>query len=403
MPPTDIILTENSRREGVALDADEADALRRSGLVEIMPAWEPGHYSLTARPVVGRIALPRRSVALQPKAPLANLFTMLARLAGQPHLHVSDDALADYAEGDAALLGLVDLYLQALDAYLVAGLRRRPTPVTEATPFVRGKLLLTPTLRQPPARRHHPITRRTEWSADTLVNQLLKQAACVAHQTLSTNHLRPPTTHHPLFALSRRLDLALDQLHVVADTRHQETAFDRVHLNRLEGDAAPALVLARWLVAGCAPALDPGGRPFPVFWLDVARLFEAFVAHLLADELPNARVTAQRTLPLDQAEQVSLRPDVVVQRRGGLPLVLDTKYKLPGPPQPGDLYQLLTYCQALGSAHGGLVYPAPTSTTPLVVRQSGLTVHALALDLGTPPADFGAACATFLAHVEALL
>ncbi len=395
MPPTDIVLRENSRLDGVALTPDEADALRRSGLVEIAPAWEPGHYSLTARPVVGRIALPRRSVTLQPKAPLANLFTLLARLAGQPHLHVDPHALAGYAEGDAALLGLVNLYLQALDAYLAAGLRRRPMPVTEATPFVRGKLLLTPTLRGSPARRHRPITQRTEWSADTLVNQLLKQAARVAQHTLLT-------AHPPPGVLARRLDLALDQLHAVADTAHPATAFDHVHLTRLEEDAAPALVLARWLVAGCAPALDPGDRPFPVFWLDVARLFETFVARLLADEL-DAQVTAQRTLPLDQAEQVSLRPDVVVQRRGRLPLVLDTKYKLPGPPQPADLYQLLTYCQALGAAHGGLVYPAPTATPPLIVRQSGLTVHALALDLGAPPGDFAAACTAFLAHVSALL
>ena len=395
MPPADILLTENSRLEGVALDADEADMLRRSGLVEISPAWEPGHYSLTARPVVGRIALPRRSVVLRPKARLANLFTMLARLAGRPHLHVDRDALAEYAEGDAALLGLVDLYLQALDAYLAAGLRRRPTPVTEATPFVRGKLLLTPTLRQPPARRHRPVTQRTEWSADTLVNQLLKQAARVARHTLAT-------THHPRLSLARELDQALVHLNTVSNTNHPESAFDHVHLNRLEGDAAPALVLARWLVAGCAPALDPGDRPFPVFWLDVARLFEAFVARLLRDEL-DAQVTAQRALPLDQAEQVSLRPDVVVQRRGGRPLVLDTKYKLPGPPQPGDLYQLLTYCQALGAAHGGLVYPAPTATPPLIVRQSSLTVHALALDLGAPPADFATACARFLAEASALL
>ena len=393
--PTDIRLTENSRLDGVALDADEVAALRRSGLVEVTPDWAPGHYSLTARPVVGRVALPRRSLLLQPKAPLANLFTMLARLAGRPHLQVSDADLAGYAEGDPALLGLVDLYLQALDAYLAAGLRRRPTAVTEAAPFVRGKLLLTPTLRASPARRHRPVTQRTEWSADTPVNQLLKQAARVARQALAT-------TPHPLLSLSRRLDLALDHFHAVSDTAHPETAFDRVHLSRLETSAAPPLVLARWLVAGCAPALAGGDRPFPVFWLDVARLFETFVARLLADEL-DAQVTAQRALPLDQAEQVSLRPDVVVQRAGRPPLVLDTKYKLPGPPLPGDLYQLLTYCQALGAAHGGLVYPAPTATPPLVVRQSGLTVHALALDLGAPPADFAAACRGFLAQVNALL
>jgi 5-methylcytosine-specific restriction enzyme subunit McrC len=414
-----ISLVEGSKLDSVLLTGEEVATLRQSGLVEVAPAWEPGHYTLTARPVVGRIPLPTRSLMILPKTPVSNLFAMLAHTAGQPHLLPEASLSATgFGEGDQVLLGLADMYAQMLDQYLASGAVRRSVTVTEATPYVRGKLLLAPTLRQPPARSHLPITRHTEWSVDNLVNQLLKQAARVALAVSksSATTLAPPSLEGKSLpprkrgeagglgqSAARRLDRALYLLHEVADTTLSEAAFEQVALNRLETGAAPALALARWLIAGSAPALDSGSRPFPALWLALAHLFERFVACLLRDELRDTRVLPQRSTPLDQAGQVALRPDLILQRDGCPPLVLDTKYKLPGPPVPADLYQLVTYCQALGASHGVLVYPAPTDTPAMVVRQSALTLHALALDLGATPADFSTVCAAFVARVRTLV
>ncbi len=402
----DIVLVENSRRDGIGLDADEVSLLRQTGLVDVAPGWEPGHYALTARSMVGRVPLPRRVLVIQPKTPVANLFAMLARTAGAPHLTIEPNlSETGHDDGDLVLLGLVDLYTQALHAYLARGLCRRPLTLTEASPFVRGKLLLTPTLRQPATRRHLPITRRDEWSADTPLNQALKQACRVAVEVLPSLSSPPPQgkVAARLRQLHSRLDHARHLLNEVSDVDLPAAAIDQLEPTRLEADAAPALTLARWLLAGVTPALAVGPRPFPAFWLDMARLFETFVACLVRDSLTDARVTVQRAMPLDQAAQVPLRPDVVVERPGRRPLVLDTKYKTPGPPDPADLYQLLTYCQALGAAHGALVYPAPTDTSPLVVRTSGVTVHSLGLDLGAPLAEFGAMTNKFLVWITSLL
>ncbi len=383
-PHPPLVLREAERLDA-ALDQAEVAALRACPLVDVAPAWTSGIYTLTARSLVGRAALPRRWLAIQPKTPVPNLFAMLAATARRPRWA---DALTGHAAGDDVLAGLARLYAAALADYLAGGPRRMLVDIVEAASVVRGKLLLAPTLRQPPAARHRVVTRRGVWSLDTPAHRVLKQAARIAIDLT------------PADAVRRGLDVSLAWLADVADVGATEEAFDRLTLSRLDAPALPALNLARWLVAGVTPSLDVGRRPFPAFCLDVGRLFEAFVAHLVTDGLPDARVTAQRAAPLDRDRQVWLHPDLVVARAGRAVVVLDTKYKHAAP-DSADLYQLATYCQALGVPHGVLVYPAPIAAPPLVL-QSGVTLHSLALDLGVSPTAFPATCAAFVASVDKL-
>ncbi|MFN8472380.1 MAG: hypothetical protein U0822_09340 [Anaerolineae bacterium] len=386
----DIVLAEGERRENVSLAPDEVAVLRACDLADVSPGWTPGYFTIAARSLVGHAVLPDRRIVVRPKVPLANVFAMLARVAGG--LRTAPD-VTTLSEGEPILAGVAELYATALDELLSRGGVREPVDVTEARPFVRGKLLLGPTLRQPPTRRHLPVTRRSAWSADTLANRLLKQAA----RTLLGLSLPLETR--------AKLEQALLGLADVADTSHPADWFERVQITRQNADARPALVLARWVVMGCAPALEPGSYPFPAFRLDMARLFEEFVAALFADKLTHSdlRVVAQPLLPLDEAGDVPLRPDLVVWHRGRICLVLDTKYKLPGPPQPNDLYQILAYCHALGAPVGGLLFPTDTAAAPMIVRHTGVTLHALGLDLGAPPDQFGEACAALTETVRTLI
>ncbi len=386
----DIILVEGERREGVVLAPDEVAALRASDLADVTPGWAAGEYTITARSLVGHIVLPQRQVVVRPKIPLANVSAMLAHIAGR--LRVADD-VAGFAEGEPILAGVADLYAAALDALLAVGGVREPVAVTEETPFVRGKLLLAPTLRQPPTRRHLPVTRRNAWSMDSLLNQLLKRAARSLLGLALPLHTRAS------------LERAVVDLADVADIEHGLEAFERVHLTRQSANARPALVLARWVLLGCAPSLEAGPHPFPAFRLDMARLFEEFVAALVQEELGRGglRTAAQPLLPLDEAGDVPLRPDLVVWREGAARLVLDTKYKRPDAPQPDDLYQLLTYCHALGAPVGGLVYPTRASGAPLVARQTGVVLHALGVDLGARPAEFPTTCRALVSSIHELL
>jgi 5-methylcytosine-specific restriction enzyme subunit McrC len=82
---------------------------------------------------------------------------------------------------------------------------------------------------------------------------------------------------------------------------------------------------------------------------------------------------------LDEADSVRIVPDLVWFGSDRKPLiVIDAKYKATEEARRADLYQIVSYCRAMGVAQGVLVY-ADVDETRLVVRDGGPTVHVLRL------------------------
>ena len=91
---------------------------------------------------------------------------------------------------------------------------------------------------------------------------------------------------------------------------------------------------------------------------------------------------------LDQADQVTLQPDIVWKVGGTAAAVIDAKYKAEKPAgyPNADLYQLLAYCTILDLPVGHLVY-ARGNASPArhAVRQAGIEIFCHAVDLSQPP------------------
>ncbi|MFE3036905.1 hypothetical protein ACFXKY_35290 [Streptomyces canus] len=85
--------------------------------------------------------------------------------------------------------------------------------------------------------------------------------------------------------------------------------------------------------------------------------------------------------------------------------VVDAKYVFlrTSAPRVEHLYQLFGYCTALGLPHGHLVYAAASRHGPSdpVIRRTGVTVTAHALDLGRPLADLLASVAVLADRIAA--
>ncbi|GAP51903.1 hypothetical protein [Streptomyces azureus] len=100
-----------------------------------------------------------------------------------------------------------------------------------------------------------------------------------------------------------------------------------------------------------------------------------------------------------------LRPDIVLYRAGRPVSVVDAKYVFLDrlAPSTDHLGQLLGYCTALGLPHGHLVYAATSQDGPdgHVIRRSGITVTAHALDLARPPAELLASVAELADRIAA--
>ena len=95
------------------------------------------------------------------------------------------------------------------------------------------------------------------------------------------------------------------------------------------------------------------------FLIDMARLFESFVAEWLAEHLPaGLSVKAQESGSYDREGEIGYRIDLVLYDAAGRPLaVLDTKYKGDALPDSDDIAQVVSYATKKGCTEAVLVYP----------------------------------------------
>lgn len=98
------------------------------------------------------------------------------------------------------------------------------------------------------------------------------------------------------------------------------------------------------------------------FLVDMARLFELFVAEWLSANLPSGyTLNAQERIEIDLEGRLIAHADLLIRSAatGRALAVLDTKYKSHDMPKPEDLYQVNAYADVGGAPSGFLVYPKP--------------------------------------------
>jgi 5-methylcytosine-specific restriction enzyme subunit McrC len=141
--------------------------------------------------------------------------------------------------------------------------------------------------------------------------------------------------------------------------------------------------LARFFLEQAGPTHEVGGRQMVPFLVDMARLFELFVAEWLREHLPaNLILHTQHTLYLDDARRLPFRIDLLVKdaSTGAPQIVLDTKYKAAEYPSSEDVQQIVAYAQAKGCKDAVLVYPS-AAAQPLRGSASDIRVRSLAFAL----------------------
>ena len=142
--------------------------------------------------------------------------------------------------------------------------------------------------------------------------------------------------------------------------------FSATPIDRLTEAYRPLFDLCWILVESVAPGEQAGSTSCPAFLLDMDKVFERYVTTGVARAYagnPCFTVSVQPLLtgnrPAAGLPDIQLRPDFTVATGGRPFLVGDAKWKsLAGSPLvTTDLYQVLSYCTALGIKRGLLVYP----------------------------------------------
>jgi 5-methylcytosine-specific restriction enzyme subunit McrC len=294
---------------------------------------------------------------------------------------------------------LLDLFARVLvngaRRLLRRGLDRGYLQRQDEIPGVRGKLLLTQTLRRSLLSRGRAACGWDELEYDTLPNRILKTTLLNLRKVDELN-------------MSTRADV-IDLLRWLASIQAIELRgdhFRRVQLHRNNRIYALLLHVCEFIHEHSVPAERGTRRRFRDFVRDrLWKLFEEFVLNFYRHELPDwdvSRFFIKWQLVEPNEDAMALMPrmetDVCLYREGRA-IILDTKFYAEalkssdrGPPRldASNLYQLFTYLRQQSSnpgwehAEGVLLYPRTTRDFFAEFTTHGHRIRVLTLDLAQP-------------------
>lgn len=331
-----------------------------------------GQWELTALGWVGHIPLtPELALILEPKVPLHNLWGMLEVAYGLQSFHFLDgltrsDSLPEVYERLASVLAR-----RVLQRVQVTGLYGAYVPQRRRLPAVRGRIDLQALLKEPaPALVPCDYDDRT---ADVPHNQILAWTLRrIAQSGLCGGDAQQ---------LVRRAYHSLEG--EVTPVPVPASACTGLPYNRLNDDYRSLHALCHFFLEHSGPGHRCGERQMLPFLVNVARLFERFVAQWLHLHLPapwTVRTQEQVALAAEEGS-LQFQLDLVLYDGDGDPwAVVDTKYKAVRAPDAADVAQVVAYAQSIGCSRAVLVYPqAPAQ--PLDARAGDVRVRSLSFPL----------------------
>jgi 5-methylcytosine-specific restriction enzyme subunit McrC len=321
--------------------------------LDVRPTGRRDRYRLTALGCAGVLVAPSCRLVIRPKVPLANVYAMLDPLASVSAASdvvkaVPGSELFDFLAGQLAC---------RMMERSTAGLHRAYREQHEQGAMLHGRVDLPAQLREAPGRKDRLHSVRDDLSTDVPCNQVVKASA---EQLLAS----------PLLGAEVRdaLRRALAGFEGVSSLPLTAQLWEMAQTPQPPEAYRPLLELARLLSDSLTPGGGMGPTPAPAFLLDMERVFEMHVTRGVIAAFARSRrytvsVQATRTVNQPVADQpdVTMRPDVTIDRDGQSLLVVDAKWKRrPGSAETADLYQVLAYGTALGAQRVALVHPGRT-------------------------------------------
>lgn len=342
-----------------------------------------GRWRLAGRQRVGTVRLGRNDgvieLRIQPKLPVRRLLGLLG-----DNDDIWQHAQITAATDDLLVPALATVFARAAERVLRGGVLHGYVYREDALTVVRGRIRTSAQLSRRMGMPTAIEVAYDDYLADIPENQILLGAIELA-QTL-------PGVADTTIALLRHLG---GRLVGVVPVR-PGAPLPPWRPTRLNERYTAALKLAELILSG-ASLQQEGSQAIQIdgFILNMAQIFERFLTRQLTTGLLpySLRCAAQQGHRLDQQRRVRFQPDILVYRDGRPTVVVDAKYRtLDGAPPTGHLFQLISYCTALGLSEGHLVYASGTpSAEPYRIKNSDIRVHAHVLDLNQKPADLAIA------------
>ncbi len=327
---------------------------------------EPGFNNLTATSWVGTLGLGRHCLdvipkidnagaALDERRTRANLLWMASRAGIVP---IAEADIAPLSAAPQSLLAtFLQLYVQKLSVEWQRGPVRQYVSEEKNRPFLKGKLLFAPHLRQNAIIQNRFFTQTDSFVVDNPLACLLKAALrrCAA-QPLSSDAARQAKRLLLEFADVSDRDFSSEEAETIVVTR-QHQRFEKL------------VRLARMILRSCSPGSLGSGTSIYSLMFDMNYVFERFIAAELQAALAGTGFTVHaqlggRSLLLHNGQpKFQLRPDLGIFEGKRLLCLLDTKWKRLDPQKnhfgisQADMYQMYAYGKEFDAPVTYLIYP----------------------------------------------
>ena len=325
-------------------------------------------WHLKSKGKVGNIPItPEFHIAIRPKVPINNIFGML---------DYAYELNINFPKGEIQCESLEQVYerLAKILARKILercrkGLYRDYLPKTERLPYIRGRVDLQSALQKPwdvKLKCHYH-----EQTGDIEDNQILAWTLFIIGRSGLCGESVSSTVRKAFHAL---------QGFVTLKSFKPEACIDRTY-HRLNQDYQILHALCRFFLENTGPSHETGDRQMLPFLIDMAKLYEQFVAQWLTANTPKGFfVNKQHLVTHDQnyCDRIDLLLcDIATSK---VQYVLDTKYKAPDRVDSSDRHQIVAYANAVKCNNAILIYPQHLNHS-LDIQHGDLRVRSLNFSL----------------------
>lgn len=335
-------------------------------LQSLTPTTRPGSWQLTPGPYVGRLGLPSGAfIDFQSRFDFPDVIRLI-QLAGSPGLLMNPYPVPA-KPGLLFIDAIASAYAREVGRLVGRGLSKAYQRHRQTKPPFGGRIDVAFHLARFAGRADVLVTQRRRLTVDIAINQALGAALEVLHRVplvpavaQDLAHLRP--------AFNRVLGTGVSASDVA-----------RIQLHGENTRYAAALSIAELVLRSQDLLPTESGVQGSSILFFMPRVWESYVARWVAAQYKDDDVDAQYPFRITDAGLLA-RADVVVRSGRTIKAVFDAKYKpsLFAPDRP-DIYQMVTYCEALNLEEATLVYPGITH--PKTVNVKGKSIHLLGLAL----------------------
>ena len=304
-------------------------------------------WQLKAKGWVGYIPLNcQLAVKINPKVSIDNIFVML-KYAYKLKSFTFIEGLMNCDSLQGFYNNLAYTVAQLILNRVRKGLYRIYIPKTQHLAYVRGRLDISETIKQPwnvKLKSHYQ-----EQTIDIEDNQILLWTLFI----ISRNSL----CSEEVSKIIRKAYHTLQSLVTIKYFSYEDCF--KFNYHRLNQDYKLLHYLCRFFLENTAPIYNSGNRNTLPFIVNMAQLYELFVAEWLKINLPsNLNIQSQKRVNI--AKNLNFQIDLVLYdiSTNRNRYILDTKYKNPDSPSSDDVAQVVAYAVSQKCSEVILIYPS---------------------------------------------